>query len=95
MISFFILFTLTILLLYSEYIGNIKRIITTTESFSDFEPNVINLGLCGKSLTQNRNKFNGNKVINPFNNSTDKPFSWDNYFNNANFKVEPVNNVYL
>lgn len=95
MISFFILFILIIVLLYSEYIGNIKKNITTTESFSDFNPNIINTGLCSKSLTQNRNKLDEYKVINPFNNSTDKQFNWDNYFNNANFKVEPVNSLYL
>lgn len=99
MIYFFILLIFIILLLYSEYIVKInqdkpnnhiekKRI----EKFTDFKSSVNN-GRCSISLTRTMNKFNGAKVIDPFNDSN-KSFNWNNYIENAKFKAAPLNSVY-
>jgi hypothetical protein len=100
MIYFFILLIFIILLLYSEYIVKIKPkhpIVKINpnnhiEKFTDFK-SIINMGRCSKSLTQTMNKFNGAKVIDPFNNSN-KSFNWNNYIENARYNVAPLNSVY-
>jgi hypothetical protein len=109
MIIFFILLILIILLIYSEHIAKnknkpfVKNPIHTKiiqkepihkekEQFTNFV-STVNLGICSRSLSENMNKLNGHRVINPFNNCQ-KNFSWDNYFNSAKFKQLPLNQVY-
>jgi gamma-glutamyltranspeptidase len=103
MIYFFILLIFIILLLYSEYIVKINpnnpieknkpnNPNNHIEKFTDFK-SIINMGRCSMSLTQTMNKFNGAKVIDPFNNSN-KSFNWNNYIGNARYKVAPHNSVY-
>ena len=109
MIYFFILLIFIILLLYSEYIVKINpnnhieqnnpnihieqnNPNIHIEKFTDFK-SIVNMGRCSKSLTQTMNKFNGAKVINPFNNSN-KSFNWNNYIENAKYKVAPFNSVF-
>jgi len=110
MIFFFILLILIILLIYSEHIVKNKNkpflknpihkepihnepIHKEKEQFTNFV-STVNLGMCNRSLSENINKLNGRKVINPFNNCK-KNFNWDNYFNNAKFKQLPLNQVYF
>ena len=105
MIFFFILLILIILLIYSEHIVKNKnkpflkepihkeQIHKEPEHFTNFVSKV-NLGMCSRSLSENINKLNGRKVINPFNNCK-KNFNWDNYFNSAKFKQLPLNQVYF
>ena len=63
------------------------------EKFADFK-SIVNIGKCSKSLTQSMNKFNGARVIDPFNNSNTH-FNWNNYFINAKYKTAPLNSVYV
>ena len=95
MIIFFILLILIILLIYSEHIAKNKNkpIHKEQENFTNFD-STVNLGMCSRSLSENINKLNGRKVINPFNNCK-KNFNWDNYFNSAKFKQLPLNQVYF
>ena len=95
MIIFFILLILIILLIYSEHIAKNKNkpIHNKQENFTNFV-STVNLGMCSRNLSENINKLNGRKVINPFNNCK-KNFNWDNYFNSAKFKQLPLNQVYF
>ena len=106
MIIFFILLIIIILLIYSEHIVKNKNKLflkepihkepffhKEQENFTDFV-SIVNLGMCSRSLSENINKLNGRKVINPFNNCQ-KNFSWENYFNSAKFKQMPLNQVYF
>ena len=110
MIIFFFLLILIILLIYSEHIIKNKNkpflkepihkepihkepIHKEQENFTNFV-STVNRGVCSRSLSENINKLNGRKVINPFNNCQ-KNFNWENYFNSDKFKQLAFNEVYF
>ncbi len=66
------------------------------EFFAEYRP-LVQLGRLSQSLTQNQNKLEGKRVIDPFKKCGGKPnskFNWSTFFDNAKYTELPVNQVY-